>query len=196
MSTAEVTGLFGLGGVALGGAMAMLSARWQAAPSSKGRIAELEVQLRNEGVLRDEASRRTAILELLAILERLASAVVTVTMTHGGHGQIERDGGQMCELRAMPDVITAGTEFYAAHQDRIALLDDNFRYDRVIEIWEYLYLFTGQPMPEMYYETYSTSRDEYCAVGAKVACLEMPIRDAINQLKAELKAELKAVLAK
>jgi hypothetical protein len=118
MSTAEVTGLFGLGGVVLGGAMAMLSARWQAAANSKGRIAELEVQLRNERVLRDEAARRTAILEMLAIFERLSSAVVTATMIHSGHGKRERDDGKLCELRAMPDVITTGTEFYAAHQER------------------------------------------------------------------------------
>jgi hypothetical protein len=77
MPTAEVTGLFGLGGVVLGGAMAMLSARWQAAAISKGRIAEREV-LRNERVLRDEASRRTAILDMLATLERLSSAESTI----------------------------------------------------------------------------------------------------------------------
>jgi citrate synthase len=63
MSSAITAGIFGLGGVALGGAMTMVSTWWQTVNARKGRLAELETQLRHERLLRDEAARPTAMLK-------------------------------------------------------------------------------------------------------------------------------------
>ena len=71
MTSSVGTGLLSLGGVVLGGGMTMLTVWWQTVSNRKTRFAELELQLQNERILRNEAAKRSALLKLLYVLRRL-----------------------------------------------------------------------------------------------------------------------------
>jgi hypothetical protein len=122
MSAALVAGLFGLGGVALGGAMAVISARWQAASARQGRIAELELQLRHERFMRDETARRSAILEFIAALERLNRAVYAIAMNHDHGEDMATRPASGCSLIDMKELAAAGVNVYELMQRQGALI--------------------------------------------------------------------------
>ncbi len=74
--------LVGLGGVIIGGGMTMVTVWWQTLSSRKSRLAELELEFRHQRLLRDEAARRSALLELLYIIRRLNNCVYEIGMEH------------------------------------------------------------------------------------------------------------------
>jgi hypothetical protein len=188
MSAGEVAGLFGLGGVALGGGMTMLSARWQSASAHRCRFAELELQLKHERLLRDETAKRTAILELIAALERFLRAVNAVAWTHAHRDALRpSDPAPECELSDMKDVVAAGGHCYDLLLKNRALIGNPRRLYKVVDMWESI-RFGVEPFKAYYYDAGEVYPNEYCTTGGQVACLAIPISDGIIDLDKELKA--------
>ena len=190
MPTVVVSGLFGLAGVLLGGLMAIVSARWQSSSSERSRLAELKLQLQNERFLRDEAERQSAILELIAALERFNSAVVQVTFIHS-HGDSGNTWPDVpCSLGEFSEVRATGFDFYQLFLRRGALVSVTF--DLVTEIFETIFLYGNSAHFNKYWYKPGRHDDpkyasQYCELGLKIATLELPIRDCVAQLKSELK---------
>lgn len=188
MSAAEVAGLFGLGGVALGGGMTILSARWQAASAHRSRIAELELQLKHERLLRDETAKRTAMLELIAALERFLRAVDAVAWTHAHRDALRpSDPAPECELKDMEDVLAAGDHCYDLLLKNRALIDNPRCIYKVVDMWGII-RFGVESFEYYYYDAGEVNPDEYCEAGGQVACMEIPIADSITDLDKQLTA--------
>ena len=83
-----------MAGVALGGGMTMLTVWWQTVSNRKNRFAELELQLQHERILRDEAAKRSALLELLYVLRRFSTISVQVQLKHKRNHRGVRSGEQ------------------------------------------------------------------------------------------------------
>ena len=190
MPTVVVSGLFGLAGVLLGGLMAIVSARWQSSSSERSRLAELKIQLQNERFLRDEAKRQSAILELIAALERFNSAVVQVTFIHS-HGDSGNTWPDVpCSLGEFSEVRATGFDFYQLFLRRGALVSATLT---SLRKFSKRYSFTGNSAHFNKYWYKPGQHDnpkyasQYCELGLKIATLELPIRNCVAQLKSELK---------
>lgn len=185
MPTVIVSGLFGLAGVLLGGFMTMMSARWQSTNSERARLTELKLQLEHERILRDESEKRSSILEFIAALERLNSEVVQVTFDHHHGGENGRWPDHPCTLDSLTEAKEAGTQFYNLLLSKGPLITSDL--DVVVELWEDIYRFTDHVKFDIdNYKYGQVKKAEYCNPGGKVACLEMPIRDATLSLRSEL----------
>jgi hypothetical protein len=180
MASSVGAALIGLGGVVLGGGMTMLTVWWQTVSSRKNRLAELELQLQHERILRDEAAKRSALLELLYVLRRFSTVTVEVQLKHKGNHRGIRPGERTlrdCNLDDVPDLKKIGQQ-YCDLLDKYATLADETTRD-LLEIvhdgWNTLYLFKRH-FGKYEFEKYGVTKDEYCAIGADACCLELMIQ--------------------
>lgn len=172
MSQALTSGLFGLGGVLLGGVITMGSTALQSASARRTRIAELELQLQNERRLRAEATRQTALLELIAAAERISNSAYLA-----GRGHDHRSDGQWpdkpCQLTEMSELPAAAKAFNDLCDRNRPLISNDVVLDWPIEIWESITLTPDMDLRGHYYDKFCDNRSDYCRLGAKLTCLEV-----------------------
>jgi hypothetical protein len=145
MSSSIAAGLFGLAGVVLGGSMTMVTTWWQTVNARKGRLAELEIQLRHERFLRDETVRRSAMLELIYTLERFSNAATEAFRAHE-HG---KDFSSQTESPTTSKLVTLGQASVDLLFKNASLMDGETReaLEHVRDNWDELYTQKGHPYP-------------------------------------------------
>jgi hypothetical protein len=180
MASSVGTGLLGLAGVALGGGMTMLTVWWQTVSNRKNRFAELELQLQHERILRDEASKRSALLELLYVLRRLSTISVEVQLKHKrGHRGVKsgEQKAEECKLEDAPDLIKLGQQYCDLLDKYATFADETTRnlLEAVHDAWYTLHT-SKEHFEKWEFEREGVNENEYCALGADAACLEMIIQ--------------------
>jgi hypothetical protein len=109
---------------------------------------------------------------------------------HGGSGGSWPS--DPCVLSSMGEVISAGSLLYDLLLKTRSLLSSDL--DVIMDVWEYLALFDAG-FHDHYYERCNINKKEYCEVGGRVACLELPVHDGIRALKSELRQLLPVPLS-
>jgi hypothetical protein len=177
--------LIGLGGVALGGAMTMVTAWWTAVSSRKGRLAELELELRHTRLLRAEEATQSALLELLYILRRLENVVNEAMLAH------EHENGlpplnRPCKLDELPDTASLREQFRDSLNKHEALLDDDLR-DRLWMLDDaWAKISRKEHFDDEQYERYQVDVKRYCPVGADMDVVGTIMQSACNGLEKRL----------
>lgn len=177
--------LIALGGVIIGGGITMATVWWQTTSTRKGRLAELELDLRHKRLLRDEATTQSALLEVLYVLKRFNNCIyeISVKHQHGGDGP---SLPRQCTLEDMPELVAIAEQFRDLVHKYGALLDyiEAFCID-VCEAWETIYVVQERHAEKIYTEN-SVKKSDFCDLGADVACLELMIRPVEDLLEKRL----------
>lgn len=177
--------LVGLGGVVVGGAMTMVTVWWQTVNARKDRLAEMEIDFRHKRLLRDEATRQAALLELLYVLRRLHNCVYEIDVQHGHDGRGPSLETQ-CTLDDMPALVAIAEQvrdLTNKYRSVLGCFDGDLQ--TVCEAWETIYIEKEHHLDRVYAEN-DVKKSDFCDIGADVACLELMIRPVIAQFEKEL----------
>jgi hypothetical protein len=177
--------LIGLGGVALGSVTTAVTAWWTTVSARKGRLAELELELRHTRLLRAEEATQSALLELLYILRRLENVVNDAMLAHEHENGVPLD--TTCELGEIPDTVPLAEQFRDSLNRYEALLDDDLR-DRLWmldDAWSRI-ASRKEHFDDEQYERWGVDVSRYCAVGADVDVVGTIMQSACNGLEKRL----------
>ena len=183
MSSIE-SGPFGLGGVLLGGLMTTGTIAWQSVSSRKARISELELQLRHERVLRDEAAKRPALLELIYALRKFYDCIALIEIKHS-HGKDKETWPAKCTLDFKKTISGAAKPFLEASNKYAALFSDPTRNAIwvCVEAWEDLLLYSRYRTHEV---SDGLSEDGFCEVGVTLVHMDARCMLTVKALEDEL----------
>ena len=131
--------------------------------------------------LRDEAAKRSALLELFYALKRFSKITVEVQLKHkrNNHGiRVDERTVRECKLEDVPDLIKVGQQYcdlfdkYTTFADKVTgeLLEF------VRDDWDTLYIFK-EHFGKREFEKHGVNEDEHCALCADAACLKLMIQD-------------------
>jgi hypothetical protein len=182
MSSSLAAALIGLGGVIIGGAMTAATTWWQSIISRKGRLTELEIQLRHERFLRDETIRRSAMLELAYAFRRFDDAAYEACKHH------EHNQKMSVQLNAevMTRLIATGREAIDLLNKNGPLINARARneFEYVRDRWEDIYSF-DRHIDSAWRED---PRDECCILGGDFNVLQGNASRAVHELERQLDA--------
>lgn len=160
--------------------MTMVTTWWQALNARKTRLAELEVQLRNERYLRDEALRRTAMLELAYTLRRFGTAILDAGSQHKHNGKYRSQS----YLPIMVKLEEIGKAYLDLLDKHAYLIDEDMRgkLEEARDSWECIYVLNehySQNMPERVSE-------KCCLLGGDFEILGIEVDQGLDLLERKL----------
>jgi hypothetical protein len=175
VSSSAISGLFGLAGVVIGGTMTGLTAWWQTAAARKGRLAELELELRHERLLRNESAERAAMLELVYLLRRFSKITVEAQTIHE-HGKTIAEQLQDPTIQRL---MRTGEEFCDLLDKNVSSIDKDLRdwLERVRDGWEQLTSGIG------FLESERDFPKECCVNNEDLICMELRANKGVYKLE-------------
>ena len=161
--------------------MTMATTWWQAVNARKGRLAELEIQLKHERFLRDEAARRTAMLELVYVLRRFANAAFEAQNSHEHNEEFRNQAS----VPTIANLIALGQSSIDLLFKNASLLDSDTRntVETARDKWEWMYGFSRH-----FAEQDRVSDTECCLLGGDLEVMELATNDAVYALERRLDA--------
>lgn len=162
--------------------MTMVTTWWQTVNARKGRLAELETQLRHERLLRDEAVRRTAMLELVYTLRRF----VNTTMDAEKHHEHNKKLSMQVDSPIIADLIPLGQAFTDLLDKNASLVDGKTRntLECIRDRWQVMYC-DGRHFSVDYRDNV---HKECCLLGGDFQILEITTCQGIWALEHQLDA--------
>jgi len=177
MNSAVAAALIGLGGVIIGGAIASVTAWWQASIARKDRLDEMRIQLAHERFLRDEGVRRTAMLELGYSLRRFDSACTEAERSHDHNQKFS----SQTEDTAIAELIKAGQSAIDVLDKNLALVNKSAQDDLegVRDAWSDVSVYGKPPFAPSWA---NLSADICCPLGRDLEVLDIIIFHAVSSL--------------
>jgi hypothetical protein len=179
--------LFGLVGVVVGGAMTAATAWWQTITAQRAKRSELEINFQNERVLRDEAAKRTALLETYYLL-RIFEHETYVLYSEHRHGTGD---SPMMDICGRVDISSSARCFkqYRDSVDRHSAIFGkalNGNLERIIDHWDTAIL-DGEPLGHRDYDhDYGYKYPVYCDTGYDFLVLHQDIEAAVELVVKEI----------
>jgi hypothetical protein len=181
MSSSVVAALVGLAGVVVGGSMTAVTAWWQSSIARKDRLTELQVQLRHERFLRDEALQRTAMLELAYAYRRFSNGCWEAIRHHEHNQMISSQKGSP----AIADLIKLAQTALDLFDKHSSLLDEATLYELELarDRWSDVYISEIHIQNRSYLERVG---EVCCAFGGDLELLDWEVQEAARALEGQI----------
>lgn len=157
----------------------MATTWWQALNARKDRLAELEVQLTHQRLLRDESVRRTAMLELVYVFRRFSYACVEAQRHHEHDEKIS----SQTDSPVIRNLIKLGQTSIDLLDKDASLIDKATRdaLEAVRDIWETIIVLD---------ENFDGEREDLfnqcCLLGGDFEEMELTINHGVRALEKQL----------
>jgi hypothetical protein len=186
--TSIAPALIGFGGVVIGAAMTTAAAWWQTMTTRKSRLAELELNFQHERFLRDEAAKRSALLEIYYVLKSFERKTYELYSEHRHGTGYAPWSDESCGNVDITKVAKCFNQYREGVDKHSALLGEalNLDFEKVVDFWEQV-ISEGQHLDHRQYDyDYGNEYPVYCDVGYDFCLIHQEIENAERSVRREV----------